>query len=255
MNNSLSFINRSVIPTPTPTPTPTLNPNDFTTFVSGLIVGLLLFMILLIAIFIFLFRQNSKNRIIKKIGEVAEKRINSSLKAWSKQSKSIFINSSLYKYDDNKLFEIDSILITNRAIIVVEIKSMTGIIKGDGEVKDWKKVLGNQVFTFYNPILQNNRHIEHIIRIIKKKIPIISLVIFSNKVSELQISNIPKHVLLIQHKDLYTSLDTAQLALETKISYSDMQDLQKTIKSHRTNKLSDISLHRNQAREKAKKDN
>lgn len=223
---------------------------SITIFISGLATGLLLFLIMIILIIVFLYRQNSKDKIIKKIGEVAEKRINHSLKAWAKQTNNIFINTSLYKHGDNKIFEIDSILITSRAIIVVEIKSMTGIIKGDGEEKSWTKILGKNTFDFGNPILQNNRHIEHLIRIIKKKFPIVSFVIFSNKAEKLEITNIPEHVILAQHKDLYKKLDLIQTSLQPKISIEEMQQLNKKIKSFKTNKLSDISLHKTITRKK-----
>jgi len=37
----------------------------------------------------------------------------------------------VYKYNENKVFEVDSILVTKEVIIVVEIKSINGGIKGD----------------------------------------------------------------------------------------------------------------------------
>jgi hypothetical protein len=38
----------------------------------------------------------------------------------------------MFKYDKNKIFEVDGILITARALIVIEVKNINGIIEGKG---------------------------------------------------------------------------------------------------------------------------
>ena len=148
-------------------------------------------------------RVTRKRRQIRLIGLKAEKLINADLKRWCKLNNMSFINSGLYKYNHNKVFEVDSILITTKCIIVVEIKSIKGNIVGDANDINWTKKINNSSFKLYSPLKQNDRHIKHIINIINQKIPIVSLIIFSDSTNNLEISNIPDYAVIIRRPQIF----------------------------------------------------
>lgn len=182
---------------------------------------------------------------IKQIGETAEESIGNDLRVWAKQTNNVFIPGGLYKYDENKVFEVDGVLVTSKAFYVIEIKSIKGGIKGDADGAQWEKVLGDQVFPIGNPITQNEKHIEHFTRMMNMKVPTISLIIFSDRVFFIDIKNTPSHVMVIKHSDLFDSLDSVEASLGIKLDDYEMKTLAAAIKKGRTNKKADIKLHKN----------
>lgn len=182
-------------------------------------------------------------RMLKRIGQKAEEQINADIKVWAKKTKNTFLPASLYAYNQNMVFETDGILITSKALIVVEIKSVKGGIRGDAKAQTWEKLMGENVHTISNPIIQNEKHIEHIVDMTKIKVPTISLIIYSNRANFLDISNIPSHVVVARHANLFEMLDKIEDALPVKMNDYEMKTLVGKIKSFRTNKKADIDLH------------
>lgn len=66
--------------------------------------------------------------------------------------------------------QIDYLIVTNRCIFVVELKSFHGLIVGCGNSKNWKHYYKNVEYDYYNPIFQNQQHINHL-RYFLKDIP------------------------------------------------------------------------------------
>ena len=86
----------------------------------------------------------------------------------------------------NKGFsEIDLIMVHDTGLYVVESKNYSGWIFGDENQRQWTQVLsgGKTKNRFYNPILQNKRHIEALKNFFAdyKDIPIYSLIVFSER--------------------------------------------------------------------------
>lgn len=64
-------------------------------------------------------------------------------------------------FDNNKTTEIDIVMLHNSGIYVLESKNYSGLILGNKTNDKWSEVLGNgQRYTFYNPVKQNNTHIN-----------------------------------------------------------------------------------------------
>ncbi|MCK5867192.1 MAG: NERD domain-containing protein, partial [Mycoplasmataceae bacterium] len=163
----------------------------------------------------------------------------------AKQTKNIFIPASIFKYGSNKVFEVDSIIVTTETIIVVEIKSINGGIEGGCSDEKWIKVLGNVRHEITNPVIQNQKHIEHIIKMMKTKMPIISLVVYSNRADYLSVRDIPLHAVVIKHSKLFDTLDQISSSIETRFSKDKIIDIAKLIKTYTATKKEDIKLHRN----------
>lgn len=215
-----------------------------TKYIIGLTIGSIAMVALLIIALIRLFRDKKVSKKIKEIGLKEEVKINNDIRVWASHNKNKFIPSSIYSYDDNKVFEVDSILITDKALFVVEIKSLTGGVKGNANDLRWTKVLGEKRFETTNPISQNQKHIEHIQTMTGLKVPTISLIVYSAKTGFITCDDAPKHVVLIRHPELFKTLDEINESLKVSLTVDEMKILEKKIKLFRTNKKKDLELHK-----------
>ncbi len=100
--------------------------------------------------------------------------------------------------------QIDLVLATKVGIIVFEVKDYSGWIFGTGHHRKWTKILayGQEKYSFYNPILQNKTHVDHI----KSKlgqfqnVPFYSVVVFYGDCTFKDISFIPKNAFLVKSR-------------------------------------------------------
>ena len=214
-------------------------------YILGMTFGGLALLIGAIFLIIYEVKNRSFRKMIQRIGQRAEDQINGDIKLWAKQTKNSFIPSNVYSYDNNKVFEVDSILVTDRALIVIEIKSINGGIKGDANRTNWSKILGNQHFEIGNPIIQNERHIEHIIKMTRIKVPTISLIVYSDRAEYIEVENKPSHVMVIRHARLFETLDTINEALPVRLDTDKKQTIVNAIKAYRANDRKSLSLHKN----------
>ncbi|NQZ66207.1 MAG: NERD domain-containing protein [Mycoplasmatales bacterium] len=193
------------------------------------------------------------HKMIRKIGESAEISINNDIKVWAKHTKNKFIPSAIFKYGHDKVFEVDSIIITDRALIVVEVKSIKGGIEGDATKLQWEKVLGDKRFLIINPIIQNDKHIKHIVKMTNSRIPTISLIVYSNRANYLKINNVPPHALVIKHADIFDTLDEINKLLNPVLTDMDIRKIYANIKSFKAVKKADIKLHKSITNQKGRK--
>lgn len=63
--------------------------------------------------------------------------------------------------------QIDHIIVSRYGIFVVETKNHKGLIFGDDYGMVWTQVLNNGHFKFYNPVRQNQGHIDHLSKQLK----------------------------------------------------------------------------------------
>lgn len=213
-------------------------------YIIGIILGSIAIVIAMVFLIMYLAKNRSFKKAIKVIGQKAEDTINNDIKIYSKHTNNKFIPASLYKYNNNKVFEVDSVLITERALIVIEIKSIKGVIEGDAKAQTWIKKLGDKTFDITNPITQNQKHIDHIVKMSGKKVPTISLIIFSNKANYINVTNQPSHVVITRHSDLFETLDEINNSLPITLDQDDMKDVFNRIKKYRTDSFKDKQLHK-----------
>jgi hypothetical protein len=110
----------------------------------------------------------------------------------------------------NKFVQIDIVLATKVGIIVFEVKDYSGWIFGNGLNREWTQVLayGKQKYTFYNPVMQNNRHIAEL----KKHdcfngVPFYSIIVFDGCCKLRDINTISNGTLIIKPCRLYEVLN------------------------------------------------
>lgn len=215
---------------------------------AGYIVGVVISLIIMSVIFGWWFylwiKKNSKENELAKKGKLTEKSVNEKLALWANINNSLFIEATMFKYDKNKIFEVDGILLTTRALICVEIKNINAEkIYGNGNEKEWVKVTGKNKHMIKSPILQNDRHIEHIIKMTNIKMPIISLIIFDAiSCKELDIENVPSHVLVRKSNEIDETLKSIESALIPKISKSEIEKMYESLMQHQTTDKKDREL-------------
>ncbi|CAC13498.1 unknown; predicted coding region [Mycoplasmopsis pulmonis] len=192
---------------------------------------------------------------LKKIGSNFEKKINSQLIEYVKSKYSFYHPSSMYEYSNKILFEVDGILLTSRALIVIEMKSITGSISGDAFDAFWTKRVGQNTYEIPNVIFQNKKHIDHILKIIGIKVPILSLIVFDSKIESIEISNVPAHALIEKENMLIGTLESLEDLLKVKITNDEIEHINNKLNEHKTSTSQNKKLHLSYARRNSPKKN
>lgn len=72
-------------------------------------------------------------------------------------------NNLYYTFNNSKTTEVDLVFLTDRKIYVIESKNYSGTIIGDINNRNWTTQYNNgKTYNMYNPIMQNNTHINAI---------------------------------------------------------------------------------------------
>lgn len=117
-------------------------------------------------------------------------------------------------YFNNKsgtISQVDLVVATKVGIIVFEIKEYSGWLFGTGDQTNWTQVLayGKEKYQFYNPIIQNQKHIVSIINQLDqfRNIPFYSIIVFFGNCQFKDISNVPEDVSLIKSWEIKNTID------------------------------------------------
>lgn len=151
---------------------------------SYIVIGI--FAVVILPIGFGIFRKIRDKKLLKTVtnlnrGTRSERELVLELLKYEIPAQTIFHDLYLKKYDGH-FSQIDLVVVTDVGIIVIEVKDYSGWIYGSGDQRQWTKVLafGKQKYRFYNPIMQNNRHIAEL----RKKltyfdnVPFYSIVLF-----------------------------------------------------------------------------
>ena len=104
--------------------------------------------------------------------------------------------------------QVDALAVTDVGIIVFEVKDFSGWIFGNGTQESWCQTFRHSKNHFYNPILQNNRHIE----VLRKKlrlvadVPFYSVVVFYGSCVFKNVNEIPFDTSLIYSNQLASTI-------------------------------------------------
>ncbi|ADE19608.1 nuclease-related domain-containing protein [Mycoplasma crocodyli] len=183
---------------------------NFTWTIVGVVIMTLL-VILITTLFTYLYLKNKKYR---SKGFIFEQEVDSKIKTWVNKKNVEYIPGGTYSYNDN-MFEIDGLIITSKAIIVVEDKYYTGNITGDANNtflhlqndRGKKKKINN-------PIIQNDNHIRHLFKAARAKFICGSLIVFE-KNAKFNIKNVDDHVVLTTIDDISNTLDEMLKSLDS----------------------------------------
>ncbi len=107
---------------------------------------------------------------------------------------------------DKNYSQIDIVVATKVGIIVFEVKDYSGWLFGNGYQTYWTQVLsyGNDKFRFYNPIMQNNGHIQTLKKKLKEcaDVPFYSVIVFYGDCELKEINSIPDGVKVVYPEDV-----------------------------------------------------
>lgn len=168
----------------------------------------LLLVIFLSLIFFVIYRRMRDKELLETVtksnrGEKSERKLVVKLLKSGIPAKSIF--HDLYiKRASGDFSQIDLLVLSEVGIIVFEVKDYSGWIYGNGQYSQWTKVMahGKHKYRFYNPIMQNNKHIKDLKKQLKQfeNIPFYSVVVFFGDCEFKDISFIPEGTFIVKSK-------------------------------------------------------
>lgn len=121
------------------------------------------------------------NEVLHNKGTRGEYHLYNSLRPFLNTGAKILTN--LYLPYKNETSEVDIVLIHRSGIFVFECKNYKGWIFGSQDNYKWTQTFkSGKKYTFYNPIMQNDKHIKCIKNSLQcKYIPIYSIIVFSDE--------------------------------------------------------------------------
>lgn len=164
------------------------------------------FLLIFIVGALFLYRKTRDAKLLKTVTELSrgtksERDLVLKLLKFGIPAQTIFHDLYLQKYNGN-FSQIDLVVPTKVGIIVFEIKDYSGWIFGTGRQPQWTKVLayGKQKYRFYNPIMQNNKHIDDLRKQLNENVPFYSVVVFYGDCELKDISFVPEGTFIVKSK-------------------------------------------------------
>jgi hypothetical protein len=175
-----------------------------------LIIWIIIGLTLLLG-FIFIFRKIRDNRLLQTVttsnrGTKTERDLALKLLKHGIPAQTIFHDLYVKKHNGD-FSQIDLVVATNVGIIVFEVKDFSGWIFGNGNHSQWTKVLafGKSKYRFYNPIMQNNKHIYDLRKQLKQfeNIPFYSIVVFYGNCVLKDVSFVPNGTYLVKPERVF----------------------------------------------------
>ena len=165
---------------------------------------MIIVVVILVAIFIFIFFYIRDKKLLETVtkshrGTKTERKLVLKLLKAGFPAQTIFHDLYLKNRNEN-YSQIDLVLATKVGIIVFEVKKYSGWIFGTGNQNKWTQVLayGKDKYYFYNPILQNKKHVENLKTTLTdfQNIQFFSVVVFFGDCKFRDVSFIPKNTFL-----------------------------------------------------------
>jgi len=133
---------------------------------------------------------------------------------------------------------IDLVAVTEVGIIVFEVKDYSGWLFGSGNQSQWTQVLayGKQKYRFYNPIMQNNKHVTELRKQLMQygNIPFYSIVVFYGDCVLKDINFVPNGTFLVKSERV---LDVVKIIFEENepVHYTNAAEVFRVLKKAVTN--------------------
>jgi len=182
--------------------------------ISYLVRGIIVLIVLILGYFVY--SKLRDHRLLKTVtntkrGTWSERDLVMKLLKYGIPAPMIF-HDLLVKKQNDEFAQIDLVAVTQAGIIVFEVKDYSGWIYGNGNLSQWTQVLdyGRRKFRFYNPIIQNQRHITALKFALRQhdQVPFYSVVIFYGDSTFKDISFIPPGSYLVKSDRLNDVMNT-----------------------------------------------
>jgi uncharacterized protein YraI len=129
--------------------------------------------------------------------------------------------------------QIDLVTVTEVGVIVFEVKDYSGWLYGNGNQSQWTQVLayGRQKYCFYNPIMQNNKHIAELRNQLAQfgNLPLYSVVVFYGNCVFKEINFVPSGTLLVKSERVLEVVKSI-LRENKAFDYTDVAELFRVLK-------------------------
>ena len=136
-------------------------------------------------------------------GTYSERKLVLKLLEYGIPAQTIFHDLYVRKPNGN-FSQIDLVIATTIGIVVFEVKDYSGWIFGTGYQSQWTQVLayGKQKYRFYNPIIQNNKHIGALRKKLKQfeNIPFYSVIVFDGDCELKNINFVPEGTFVVREE-------------------------------------------------------
>lgn len=133
--------------------------------------------------------------------------------------------------EDGDTTEIDLLLISESGIYVFESKNYSGWIFGNEKNKTWTQTLlqgkGKKAHreNFLNPILQNKLHIKCLLDILKREIPVHSVIVFSERCTLKKVEIHSSDVFVIKRSDVKRVVDKINNSYPNRLSPQEIEEM------------------------------
>lgn len=142
------------------------------------------------------------------------------------------------KKGGNHFCQIDLVIVTKVGIFVFEIKKYNGWIFGNTSQNNWTQVLayGKNKYRFYNPIIQNKKHIEDLRKqlIQFQNVPFYSVIVFFGNCSFRNQINLPFNTFLVKSTESIKVIKNI-LDLNEPIAYRNKREIMNLLRSAHMN--------------------
>lgn len=188
-----------------------------------------------------------KEDLESKRGTRSERDLASKLLQSGIPSQTIFHDLYLKKYDQ-KYSQIDLVVATKVGILVFEVKEYSGWIFGTGNKPQWAQILnyGREKYYFYNPILQNAKHVDDLKKQLKQfeNIPFYSIIVFYGDCTLKEINFVPKNTFVVKSRRVLEVIEKI-ISENTPANYSNKREivnlLEQAVKNGENNEV--VLLH------------
>ncbi|QGZ97362.1 hypothetical protein GE118_00910 [Mycoplasma sp. NEAQ87857] len=177
-------------------------PTNDITIIMLVVYSLILVILIALAIWRFFFKIKND----KSVGFLFEKFVQEIIEKEIKNKNIIYIPGGVCSFK-SKMFEFDGLLVTQSMIAVLEYKAYDGTISGESQNEFLTLSSGkHKKIKVKNPILQNEKHIQHIYDVIGEEIPTASIIVFADT-TIIDIKNSETHVRLTNIKDIRNEIN------------------------------------------------
>lgn len=152
-----------------------------------------------------------------------------------------YIKGGLFKYASNQMFEIDGVLIGNKAIYIIEVKYYIGHLTGDSFAETLELRNSKKVVKIKNPLLQNFKHIQHFYKLCNFSLPVFSLLVLPSEASY-DIDQLDSWSIITTEDKINEKLDevAADLNDEPNLSFQDAKTVCDILNLSRATSIKDI---------------
>lgn len=173
-----------------------------------------------------------------------ENELKGSFGEWLAKYYSKIVTDALVLHDilidgaDGHTSQIDLVMIGEKGIYVIEVKSFNGKVYGDGKKKTWYYYIGEKKYDIYSPLLQNKKHIQYLKTFLTEfgDIPFFSVVLLIG--ADFKVNNInanPDSIDTVVCNSLPALTDSIQLLAQDKpitLTETKKQEIFKFIQSN-----------------------